>query len=199
MEALLSIDHQLLWWIHYHLVNPLVTNFVVLFTKLINSVLFWGILILVGLLCKRTRMATIVILLAAAVALAVGDGILKHIAQRTRPIFTGADVAPIVPLPKATSFSFPSGHSIVTAAMAAVAYMYHRKWGILAGIFALVVGFSRVYAFVHYPSDVVVGLLLGAIMGVIVYRLFRRYESWSVIQKIEHLTLLPFSRKKKEE
>lgn len=183
MEAILNIDHQLLWWVYHNLRNPVLTTFVQYFTILINSPIFWGLLIAIALFFRRTRLPIVVVLLAATVALGLGDGVFKQLAQRTRPIFSGAEVAAITELPKVTSYSFPSGHSIVTAAMAAVVWMHHKSWGILAILFALLVGFSRIYAFVHYPLDVVTGLVLGFIMGVIVHKVVKHFEYLPWIQK----------------
>ena len=88
-------------------------------------------------------------------------------------------------LPKATSYSFPSGHSFGSFASAMTIYLglsqiapQKRYLGILALLGSIVVAFSRVYLFAHYPTDVLTGLLLGIIVGFIAWKLARIGWNW---------------------
>ena len=64
---------------------------------------------------------------------------------------------------------FPSGHTTSSFACATIIFLTHPTWGILAYIFAGLMGFSRVYLYVHYCSDVLAGVVLGMLVGKFVY------------------------------
>ena len=83
--------------------------------------------------------------------------------DRARPYTALANVH--VLLDRSADFSFPSDHATATSAIAAGIYLVNRRLGILAGIGALLMAFARVYAGVHYPSDVLAGLALGTTIG----------------------------------
>lgn len=93
--------------------------------------------------------------------------LIKHIVHRARPVYVGLDVisrpdySTSLALPPAPSMSFPSGHTVTAFMMATILAQQHRKYRALFHSIACLVGFSRVYLGFHYPSDVVVGALLG--------------------------------------
>jgi len=70
-------------------------------------------------------------------------------------------------VPPLSDFSFPSGHTIASFEAASVLMIRNKKLGIPALVLAIIIAFSRLYLFVHYPSDVLTGLILGTLFGVI--------------------------------
>lgn len=70
--------------------------------------------------------------------------------------------------------SFPSDHTTVAFALATVVFLHNRKWGIVSYIIALLIGISRIYVGVHYPTDVVGGMIVGIFSGMLVYFVGRR-------------------------
>ncbi|MGN1231369.1 MAG: phosphatase PAP2 family protein, partial [Anaerotignum sp.] len=72
--------------------------------------------------------------------------------------------------------SFPSGHTSASFAAAAALYAMNKKWGIAAYAFAALMGFSRLYLGVHFPTDVAVGAVIGVLMAKAVQRVFRWKE-----------------------
>ena len=83
------------------------------------------------------------------------------------------DLAPTVELliERLEDFAFPSGHTLVSFEAAMVLTVYHRRVGIAALALALLIGFSRLYLFVHYPTDVLASILLGVTIGLLSCRL----------------------------
>jgi membrane-associated phospholipid phosphatase len=70
--------------------------------------------------------------------------------------------------------SFPSDHAVMAGAAAAGLWLASRLLGVVAGVAALLMAFSRVYIAAHYPWDVVAGLAFGALVAVFGWLLLRR-------------------------
>ena len=64
-------------------------------------------------------------------------------------------------------YSFPSGHTIASIEAATVILLNNRKMGIPAMLLALLIAFSRLYLYVHYPTDVIASLILGVVIALI--------------------------------
>ena len=119
---------------------------------------------------RRTRRVGVCILLAVLLGALVTNLLLKPTVARARPyagagqitdwwIFAGGA--------RESDLSFPSGHTTATAAaMVALFLSFKRRYAFPALIFALLMGFSRMYLMVHYPTDVLAGLLIGALAAV---------------------------------
>lgn len=104
--------------------------------------------------------------------LALGTGLaallaqlLKRSTRRRRPNAGIRGFAALVESPDA--FSFPSGHTAASVALAVAWAGEGSGLGLLASAFAALVGFSRVYLGVHYPLDVMAGAVLGLTAGVL--------------------------------
>lgn len=132
-------------------------------TKLGNIGIFWILLTLVLLIRKDTRYVGLVMAISFILSAAVVNLGIKPLVSRPRPFqIYPLDIA-IAP-PSGTSF--PSGHS-ATSFGAAWAYFITRKdrlrWGLLA--LAAAIAFSRLYLFVHFPTDVLAGIVIGIILS----------------------------------
>lgn len=83
---------------------------------------------------------------------------------------------PLVALPSVNilltefSYSFPSAHATIFFALSAVMYQYHKLLGILFFIASGLIGIARIVAGVHYPLDILAGVLIGAIIGFLCYK-----------------------------
>ena len=78
--------------------------------------------------------------------------ILKQVFTETRPCLAMPGVATVQPCPGPTGYSFPSDHTTVVVALAVGLWIYSRRLGLIAAVFALLEGFSRVYLGQHYPT-----------------------------------------------
>lgn len=119
---------------------------------------------------QRGRLDAVVLLFlggaAALISLGVNKGVSDAVA-RVRPCHAGAVLShhPVVILGCAHDYGFPSDHSVIAGALAVGLLFVGWRIGVLGVLLALSVAFARVYAGVHYPGDVVAGLLLGAVIA----------------------------------
>ena len=149
--------------------TPAFDNFILLITSLANYV--WYILIIGLLLNKPTRKLGVILAVAMILQYLVNGGILKNLFARVRPCNLDTTVELLIKRPK--GFSFPSGHS--AAAFCAVGVLYGAKINRLlwpAFILACLIAFSRLYLYVHFPTDVLAGALCGFLIGYGVLRAF---------------------------
>jgi len=99
--------------------------------------------------------------------------LLKPMVARVRPYdLLGYEVL----VAHLSDFSFPSGHTSASFAAAMAIYTMNKKWGLAAFAFAVIMGFSRLYLGVHFPTDVLVGAFLGWAMAMITILIFIRLE-----------------------
>ncbi|MBQ8357464.1 MAG: phosphatase PAP2 family protein [Clostridia bacterium] len=128
-------------------------------------------LILLGLLLfcfKKTRRQGFCILAAIACGAVITNVLIKNIVARPRPFADAAgafyDWWQYIGAPHASRNSFPSGHTTsAMAAMTAIFLTTDKKYSWTAFLFALLMGVSRMYLMVHYPTDVLGGLIAGAL------------------------------------
>jgi undecaprenyl-diphosphatase len=107
--------------------------------------------------------------LALIFCLLIGNMTLKPLIARPRPYSYFPEMTLLIaPL---SDFSFPSGHTFASFASATALYLHHKRLGIAAYILAAVIAFTRLYLYVHFPSDVLAGLLLGIVSGWVAYHI----------------------------
>ena len=114
---------------------------------------------------KKTRKTGLMMGVALMCGLIVGNLTLKPLIARIRPY----DLNPDVPLliSKLHDFSFPSGHTLSSFEGATVLMIRDKRFGIPAMILAVIIALSRLYLYVHYPTDVLAGAILGITFGIV--------------------------------
>lgn len=124
---------------------------------------------------RDTRRTGIILLAALCVDIILCNGILKNLFCRIRPCDVNTSIQLLIARPD--DFSFPSGHT--AASFAAVAALYFsgekRLWK-LALVPASLIAFSRLYLYVHYPTDILGGILIGCVAGYAGYRIAGKLE-----------------------
>ncbi|WP_312426049.1 phosphatase PAP2 family protein [Lacrimispora sp.] len=141
-------------------------------TSLGDHGIFW-ILTGVILLCfKNTRIIGLCVILSLAVGFLVGNTFLKNVIARERPCWIDSSVPLLIHNPR--DYSFPSGHTLASFEGAVSIWLYNRKWGTAALILAALIGFSRMYLFVHFPTDVLGGLILGVLIAFLVHSIVEK-------------------------
>lgn len=91
------------------------------------------------------------------------------------------------PLFTDTASSFPSGHATFFFAMATAIYLYNKKWGLWFFAAAALITVSRVIAGVHYPSDIIGGALIGALVGYLTFIIARRTAQKTLIRPLDRI------------
>lgn len=104
----------------------------------------------------------------------VGNLFLKNVIARPRPFLADDSVKLLIDFP--SEYSFPSGHTLNSFTAAVTIFLYHKRAGIAALILAALIAFSRLYLFVHYPTDIVGGILLGIGDACLIYWLIHKWE-----------------------
>lgn len=158
---LYAYDWQILLFIQDHLRNGLFDFIVPIYTSLCDGGILWIAIAIVMLPFKKYRKCGILILAALLLNHIICNEILKDLVARPRPYTLRTDYTPLVEPLK--SFSFPSGHSATSSAAAFVIFLHHKKLGIVSIVLAVLMCLSRLYIFVHFPTDVFFGFVLGMI------------------------------------
>ena len=165
------MDASILYGIQDLLGNPVFDAVLPYFTLIGEKGLIWVILAVGMMLSRKRRFWGACIFAALVAVLLINELGLKHLIARTRPyIELGWNS---IMLDNPTSNSFPSGHAACSFAAATVISLSPAKgrWKALVWVLALVICFSRLYLFAHYPSDVLVGALLGAAYALLAVRI----------------------------
>ena len=179
-----NFDLPILDWIAANLKCTFLDFLMPLITVLGDAGIFWIAVAVVLLLVPKYRKAGLSMGVALLIGLVVCNIILKPLVGRIRPyeyqlIHFGKTIELLVATPH--DYSFPSGHTIASFEAAVALTVHNRKLGIPALILAVLIAFSRMYLYVHYPTDVLASVILGtciAFLGCfLVKKGYNLYES----------------------
>lgn len=159
-----SFDLPILDWIASHLWCGFLNTVMPVITALGNGGIFWIILAVLFLCIPKYRKMGLGMGLALIMGLLICNLTLKPLVARMRPYdyqleHFGKTIQLLITTP--SDFSFPSGHTIASFEAATVMLLYNKKLGIPAMILACLIAFSRLYLYVHYPTDVLASVILG--------------------------------------
>ena len=132
----------------------------------------WIISAIIMMCFRKTRATGVMVLCAVAIGFVIGEITLKNIIERPRPFVQNPQIIPAIKPP--SGYSFPSGHSCSSFAAATVLFARSKKIGIPAIIIAFLIAFSRLYNYVHFPSDVISGIILGVICAAVTIIFFKK-------------------------
>ncbi|QPJ65429.1 MAG: phosphatase PAP2 family protein [Candidatus Nitrohelix vancouverensis] len=174
MISLYDIDVYLIDWVHTHFQSRLWIKFME-FVSIKQNFAIPGLIVAILILwVYRWRGA--LFLVAGGIAIGLNDAISHHVFKegigRLRPCHVLPQLQHVVNC--SNSFSFPSNHASNTFAFAMLGTLCFRNWVLLVYCIALIVGYSRVFLGVHYPSDILGGAAFGSLMGYLGYLLYRQ-------------------------
>ena len=168
------MDQVIMNFVQQNLHNAVTDIVFPIITMLGENGFIWLLLIFILLLNKKHRRCGGMLLLALALTFLLGEFVLKPIIARPRPFMDDPSVALLIPPPN--GFSFPSNHASSSFAVATMLCFYHKKAGIAALVLAALIAFSRVFLFVHYPTDVMAGAALGILCAGILHVLLQLWK-----------------------
>ena len=155
--------------------NPVLDTLAVFFNYAGEHGEIWIAFTLILLLCRRTRKAGLAMAIALVSYLVAGDFILKPLFARPRPCDVNTAVTILVKRPH--GHSFPSGHTASAFAAAFALWRQNRKLGVPALVLAAFIAFTRLYLYVHFPTDVLGGVVLGLALGALASLLADKIEA----------------------
>lgn len=181
MDALNQFEIGILDFIRDTFSCKFLDYFFVGITRLSDKGIFWIILAIVLLCFKKTRKTGICLGAVLLIGEILGNQILKKIFERPRPYTVNPSVELVIE--KLSSFSFPSGHSRCAVECAIAIYANNKKWGIAAIVLAVLTCLSRMYLYVHYPTDVLAGAALGIIDGLLAIFIIKKVGEYIAKRK----------------
>ena len=163
-----NFDLPILNWISEHLWCPFLDAVMPVITLLGDGGAIWIALAVVLLCIPKCRKTGLCMAVALIMGLLLCNLTLKPLIARIRPYDYmaqnfGVNIKLLVDAQH--DFSFPSGHTIASFEAATVLLLHNRKWGIGAMVLASLIAFSRLYLYVHYPTDVITSVILGVGIG----------------------------------
>ena len=167
MFSMNGFDNNILQFIQNHMRSSVMDEAMIVVTSLGNLGIIWIAISAFILIRKKNKTAVIGVLCAMLLGTILGQEILKNIIQRPRPFLESSVINMIIEKP--VSYSFPSGHTTAAFAAAGILSKYFKKYSVLFFTIAILIGFSRLYLYVHYPTDVIAGAILGLVCSRIVY------------------------------
>ena len=165
-----QFDLPILDWIAEHLWCPFLDGVMPFVTHLGDGGILWIALAVILLCLPKYRKTGFAMSAALLMGLLICNLWLKPWIGRLRPFdYQLQCYNRLIPLliEAPTDYSFPSGHTIASFEAATVLLIRHKKWGIMAMVLAGPIAFSRLYLYVHYPTDVLSSIVLGTIIGII--------------------------------
>ncbi len=159
--------------------------------------IIWFVLGICLLIPRKTRKLGVLLFAGLAISSVINNLCLKEIIERPRPynldpeVWANAGYEYVWPglIKQSSSWSFPSGHTSTSIGAAFALLLGCRKKelavGIPAFIISLLIGFSRIYVHVHYPTDVIAGAIVGLVAGLITYVIFKKLVFPKAVPAIE--------------
>ena len=177
-----NFDLPILNWIAANLWCPFLDAVMPVITVLGDAGIFWIAIAVVLLFFPKTRKIGLGMGAALIMGLLICNCMLKPLTARIRPYdyqleHFGVTIKLLIEAQH--DFSFPSGHTIASFEAATALLLGNKKLGIPAMILAVLIAFSRLYLYVHYPTDVLTSIVLGigiAILGTFLVK--KGYALW---------------------
>ena len=172
-----SFDLPILDWIAANLWCPVLDTVMPIITMFGDGGIFWIAISLLLMITKKHRKTGLAMAFALVMGLLVCNIILKPGVARIRPYdfqlkYFGREIALIAG--GMHDFSFPSGHTIASFEACTALMLGNRKFGIPATVLAILVAFSRLYLYLHYPTDVITSIVLGVCFGILGHMLAQK-------------------------
>lgn len=155
--------------------SPIMDKIMIFITSLGNEGIIYYVILALLLINKKTRKIGVVMGISMIFYYLIGNVTLKPLVARTRPYDINTAVDIIVHKP--SSYSFPSGHTAQAFSVAFAFLFMKYKYTIPMFIFACLIAFSRLYLYVHFPTDILGGILIGLVSAYLAVKIYHIVES----------------------
>jgi len=175
---------QVLDFIQNNLRSDFLDTILPIITYLGSGGAIWILAALIFIAIKKYRLIGISMIIALILSVLIGNVILKPLIARIRPFEVNTAIELLIGPP--TDYSFPSGHTLSSFAVAIAVFCTNKHFGSIALVLASAIAFSRLYLYVHYPSDVFGGLIIGILVGLLTYFITKKLNEKVIMR---HSTL----------
>lgn len=173
LEKISTYDWAVLHWIHNTLSCSILDYLMPKITELGNGGMIWILVGFVLIATKRYRRYGFILIIGLLLGVMVGNVFLKNIIARSRPCWIDHSVTLLIANP--SDYSFPSGHTLASVIAATIITLSNKKIGYIAISLAALIAFSRLYLYVHFPSDVLGAGVIGVTIGFLVFNVIKKF------------------------
>ena len=173
MNAITQFDFSIINFIQENFRCGFLDAIMPVITSLGDVGFIWILISVILLFFKKTRSLGFQLLISIGFAYIIYQWVMKPIIARPRPFTQNPIVELLIKAPK--DFSFPSGHTACGFSFVIILFLKKNKWWIPALVLASLIGFSRMYLYVHFFTDVICGALCGIIFGAISFYFSEKY------------------------
>ena len=168
-----QLDFSVLYWIQHTFRCAVFDYFMPKITFLGELGLIWLVFAAILLCLPKYRRAGILLLASLAIGVLIGNVALKNLFLRSRPCWLDPSVRLLISVPR--DYSFPSGHTLSSVIAASILTAADRRFGYAVVPLAVLIAFSRLYLYAHFPSDVLAAAVLGVMIGELAFYADRRW------------------------
>lgn len=161
------MDFAILYGIQNTIACPPLNVIMAFITTCGDHGLIWIVIGIILLVPRKTRRWGVTLLVTLGITWIICEFGVKEIVARPRPFMLDPGYELIIASP--SGFSFPSGHTLASflAATVLACAPIARGWKAAAWVMAALIAFSRLYLFVHFPTDVLAGAIIGVLAGLL--------------------------------
>ena len=167
-EIIQQLDFSLLYSLRNAIQCPFLDFLMPKITMLGNGGCVWLAAACLLLLQPKHRRTGILLLVGLAAGVLIGNVVMKPLFARPRPCWIDTTVEMLVAVPR--DFSFPSGHTLSSVIAATILSLAEPRFAIVAIPLAALIALSRLYLFVHFPTDILASVVIGIVVGVLVWK-----------------------------
>lgn len=171
MGLIQKLDNYILSTMKKYTNNKYLDIIMPLITHLGTLGILWIAIATMLMLSSPYKLVGAAVIVTLTITTFIGEGIIKHIIRRTRPCNKQNIVNLLISKP--SSYSFPSGHTVSSFAAAEILSRYFYEYKLIFMAIAVLIALSRLYLYVHYPTDIIAGIIIGTLCSKFVFILLQ--------------------------
>lgn len=163
IKIIYKFDNYILSFVKNHVQNKYLDVLMPRITAMGDLGAIWIVIVIFLSLGNIHKKIWYIVMLTIIVSTIIGEGIIKNIVKRVRPCNKYNCSKLLIPRP--LSYSFPSGHTFSSFAAAEMLSVYYPSNKFVFMAIAILIALSRLYLYVHYPTDIIAGIILGTLVS----------------------------------